>query len=101
MFFVEYVKKQMEKTTGKTKGKCYKCIFCCIECCLACCNKIMEFINKHAYIQIALKGDSFCTAAWEGFGLIIRNLGNWYCFHTYWNFIHYCWFLHYWIFPYY
>ena len=76
MFFVEYVKKQMEKTTGKTKGKCYKCIFCCIECCLACCNKIMEFINKHAYIQIALKGDSFCTAAWEGFGLIIRNLGR-------------------------
>ena len=76
MFFVEYVKKLMEKTTGKTKGKCYKCIFCCIECCLACCNKIMEFINKHAYIQIALKGDSFCTAAWEGFGLIIRNLGR-------------------------
>ena len=76
MFFVEYVKKQMEKTTGKTKGKCFKCIFCCIECCLACCNKIMEFINKHAYIQIALKGDSFCTAAWEGFGLIIRNLGR-------------------------
>ena len=76
MFFVEYVKRQMEKTTGKTKGKCFKCIFCCIECCLACCNKIMEFINKHAYIQIALKGDSFCTAAWEGFGLIIRNLGR-------------------------
>ena len=76
MFFVEYVKRQMEKSTGKTKGKCFKCIFCCIECCLACCNKIMEFINKHAYIQIALKGDSFCTAAWEGFGLIIRNLGR-------------------------
>ena len=76
MFFVEYVKKQMEKTTGKSKGKCFKCIFCVIECCLGCCNKIMEFINKHAYIQIALKGDNFCTAAWEGFGLIIRNLGR-------------------------
>ena len=76
MFFVEYVKKQMEKSAGKTQGKCIKCVFCCIECCLACCNKIMEFVNKHAYIQIALKGDSFCTAAWEGFGLIIRNLGR-------------------------
>ena len=76
MFFVEYVKKQMEKTQGKSKGKCFKCIFCVIECCLGCCNKIMEFINKHAYIQIALKGDNFCTAAWEGFGLIIRNLGR-------------------------
>ena len=76
MFFVEYIKKQMEKTQGKSKGKCFKCIFCVIECCLGCCNKIMEFINKHAYIQIALKGDNFCTAAWEGFGLIIRNLGR-------------------------
>ena len=76
MFFVEYVKKQLEKSMGKTQGKCFKCIFCCIECCLACCNKFMEYVNKHAYIQIALKGDSFCTAAFEGFGLIIRNLGR-------------------------
>ena len=36
----------------------------------------MEFINKHAFIQIALKGDNFCTAAWEGFGLVVRNLGR-------------------------
>ena len=36
----------------------------------------MEFVNKHDFIQIALKGDSFCTAAWEGFGLIIRNIGR-------------------------
>ena len=76
MFFVEYIKKQMEKSMGKTQGKCFKCIFCCIECCLACCNKFMEYVNKHAYIQIALKGDNFCTSAFEGFGLIIRNLGR-------------------------
>ena len=36
----------------------------------------MEFINKHAYIQIALKGDNFYTSAWEGFALIIKNLGR-------------------------
>ena len=36
----------------------------------------MEFVNKHAYIQIALKGDNFCVSAFEGFGLIIRNLGR-------------------------
>ena len=76
MVVVEYIKKKMEKTAGKSKGKCFKCIFCCIECCLGCCSKIMEYVNKHAYIQIALKGDSFCTAAWEGFGLVIRNLGR-------------------------
>ena len=76
MFFIEVIKKKLEKSVGKNQSKCFKCIFCCIQCCLGCCNKIMEFINKHAYIQIALKGDSFCTAAFEGFGLIIRNLGR-------------------------
>ena len=76
MFFIEIVKKKLEKSMGKNQGRCFKCIFCCIQCCLGCCNKIMEYINKHAYIQIALKGDSFCTAAFEGFGLIIRNLGR-------------------------
>ena len=76
MFFIEIIKKKLEKSVGKNQSKCFKCIFCCVQCCLCCCNKIMEFINKHAYIQIALKGDSFCTAAFEGFGLIIRNLGR-------------------------
>ena len=76
MFFIEIIKKKLEKSVGKNQSKCFKCVFCCIQCCLGCCNKIMEFINKHAYIQIALKGDSFCTAAFEGFGLIIRNLGR-------------------------
>ena len=76
MFFVELVKKKLEKSAGKTQGKCYKCMFTCVQCCLGCCAKIMEFVNKHAYIQIALKGDSFCTSAFEGFGLIIRNLGR-------------------------
>ena len=76
MFFVEYIKKKLEKSVGKTQGKCFKCIFCVIQCCLGCCNKFMEYVNKHAFIQIALKGDSFCTSAFEGFGLIIRNLGR-------------------------
>ena len=36
----------------------------------------MEFINKHAYIQIAVRGKNFCVSAFEGFGLLIRNLGR-------------------------
>ena len=77
MVWLETVKKRVESTsTNKTESKCFKCIISCLQCCMGCIGKIMEFINKHAYIQIALKGDSFCTAAWEGFGLIIRNLGR-------------------------
>ena len=77
MVWLEVVKRRVESTsTNKTQSKCFKCIISCLQCCMGCVGKIMEFVNKHAYIQIALKGDSFCTAAWEGFGLIVRNLGR-------------------------
>ena len=77
MVWFEYIKKRVEKTSEKvSESKCFKCIMSCLQCCVGCIGKIMEFINKHAYIQIALKGDSFCTAAWEGFALIVRNLGR-------------------------
>ena len=77
MVWFESVKKRVESTAGKTsESKCFKCIMSCLQCCVGCIGKIMEYINKHAYIQIALKGDSFCTAAWEGFALIVRNLGR-------------------------
>ena len=77
MVWLEVIKRRVEKTaTNKTESKCFKCIISCLQCCMGCIGKIMEFINKHAYIQIALKGDNFCTAAWEGFALIVRNLGR-------------------------
>ena len=78
MYMLEGLKKKIDKTYGdKSKAGCiYKCIIRCLQCFMECIARTMEFINKHAYIQIALKGDNFCTAAWEGFGLIIRNLGR-------------------------
>ena len=77
MFFLEIFKRKAERSYGKKKqGKCFKCLMCCLECCLRCITKFLEFINKHAYIMISIKGDSFCTAAWEGFALTVRNLGR-------------------------
>ena len=77
MFFLEQFKKRTEKSYGKKKqGKCFRCFMRCLECCLLCITKFLEFINKHAYIMISIKGDSFCTAAWEGFALTVRNLGR-------------------------
>ncbi len=77
MFFFERFKKRVESSFGKkSPGKCYKCVLCCLECCLKCIAKVLEYINKHAYIMISIKGDCFCTSAWEGFALTIRNLGR-------------------------
>jgi choline transporter-like protein 2/4/5 len=47
---------------------------CCVDCCMWCVEKCMKFINKNAYIQIAIFGYSFCKAARCAFFLILRNL---------------------------
>lgn len=75
---MEYVKKKVDKTIGqKTKqGKIYRCIICCCQFCMNCVARTMEFINRHTYVQIALKGENFCKSALEGFGIIVRNLGR-------------------------
>ena len=36
-------------------------------------ERIVEFINKTAYIQIALRGKSFCNAAKDGFEIVWAN----------------------------
>ena len=77
MFFLEKIKKKVEKAAGNGKmGKCYRCLINCCQCCLGCVARTIEFINKHAYIQIAVRGKNFCVSAFEGFGLLIRNLGR-------------------------
>jgi choline transporter-like protein 2/4/5 len=44
-----------------------------ISCCLWCLEKCLKFISKNAYIIIALKGKSFCSATKEVFGILFKN----------------------------
>ena len=50
-----------------------KCISCCIRCVLDCCHRFIKFLNKNAYIQVALTGDDFCTSAMVAFTLALKN----------------------------
>ncbi|EKX48139.1 hypothetical protein GUITHDRAFT_58746, partial [Guillardia theta CCMP2712] len=43
------------------------------ECCLACLERFLNFINKNAYIQTAITGAGFWTAAVAAFNLLVRN----------------------------
>ena len=46
-----------------------------LQCCIYLVEKCMKFINKHAYIIIAVDGrTSFCAAAMKSFFLILRNI---------------------------
>lgn len=40
---------------------------------MACFERFIKFLNKNAYIQIALTGKNFCTAAYDAFWIIARN----------------------------
>ena len=71
-FIVEIFKKQAE-SSGATQNKAMEYCINCLRCCLACVERIVQFINKNAYIQIALSGKNFCMAAKEGFELVWSN----------------------------
>lgn len=69
---LEVFKKQAEQT-GADQNKCFEYIINCLRCCLACVERIVQFINKTAYIQIALRGKNFCMAAKDGFEIVWSN----------------------------
>ena len=49
---LEYIKNKTD-SAGAQKSKIYRCVISCVECCLYCILKCVEFINKHAYIQVS------------------------------------------------
>lgn len=51
-------------------------MFCIVKCCLWCLEKFIRFMNKNAYIQIAINGTSFCTACKDAFLLLLSNAGR-------------------------
>jgi len=58
------------------KGKenaCAQCLFKCLSCCLACFERFLEFLNKNAYIMIAIYGYPFCVSAKRAFSVVLSN----------------------------
>ena len=55
-------------------GKVFAIIGYFIEFCLWCCQKIIEFINRNAYIMIVIDGNSFCWSAFQALKLMIANI---------------------------
>ncbi|KAI9090192.1 plasma-membrane choline transporter-domain-containing protein [Phlyctochytrium arcticum] len=48
-------------------------ILCCLQCCFKCVEKVLKMITKNAYVEIAVYGYSFCTAARKAMELILAN----------------------------
>lgn len=67
---LEYIDRQ----TKNTQSQFMKFIIKCLKCCFWCLEKFIKFINTNAYIEIAVYGYSFCTAARKAFELLTRNI---------------------------
>lgn len=61
------------EASGAGQNACYECLVNCVRCCLECIKRIMEFLNKNAYIQIAITGKNFCGASADAIALITSN----------------------------
>lgn len=45
-----------------------------VQYCLWCLQKVIEWINRRAYIMTAIEGTSFCTSAWNALSLMVKNV---------------------------
>ncbi|KAM3865658.1 choline transporter-like protein 5-A [Diretmus argenteus] len=49
-------------------------ILCCLKCCFWCLERFIRYMNRNAYIMVAIYGKNFCVSAREAFFLLMRNV---------------------------
>ena len=76
--FLRIVLQYLDNKTKKLqeKNKFLKYAFMILKCCMWCFEKVVKFISKNAYIMVAMKGSSFCSATKASFLLILANLAQ-------------------------
>lgn len=75
---IEYARVKLSVITNRssTASRCFYCIQGLMYCSLCCFDSFLKFIDKHAYIQVALSGAPFLSSAKRAFGLVVRNVGR-------------------------
>ncbi|XP_029815591.1 choline transporter-like protein 5 [Manacus vitellinus] len=74
---VQLIRVILEYLDHKLKGtqnSFTRFLLCCLKCCFWCLEKFLKFINRNAYIMIAIYGKNFCTSARDAFYLLMRNV---------------------------
>ena len=73
--FIRYLIMKAQEKAKQSGNKAAMYALAALQCCMWCLEKCMKFINKHAYIIIAVDGKcGFCAAAMKSFFLILRNI---------------------------
>ncbi|XP_032971848.1 choline transporter-like protein 5 isoform X1 [Rhinolophus ferrumequinum] len=67
---LEYLDKRLKDSQNNIS----KFLQCCLKCCFWCLEKAVKFLNRNAYVMIAIYGKNFCRSARDAFNLLIRNV---------------------------
>uniref|UniRef100_A0A8C4EL21 Choline transporter-like protein n=1 Tax=Dicentrarchus labrax TaxID=13489 RepID=A0A8C4EL21_DICLA len=74
---VQMIRIVLEYLDHKLKGSqkaIARFLLCCLKCCFWCLEHFIKFINRNAYIMIAIYGKNFCTSSKDAFFLLMRNV---------------------------
>jgi len=73
--FIRAIIEYMDKTSkgAQGKNKIAKYAIKCLKCFAKYLEKVIKFINRNAYILVAIKGDNYCKSAIKAVQLIINN----------------------------
>ncbi|KAJ3447974.1 choline transporter-like (slc family 44) [Anaeramoeba flamelloides] len=73
-FCLEYIDRRSKKLAGESRWIRY--LMCMAKYCVRLLESWIKFINRNAYIMIAVYGQSFCKSTKRAFHLISRNIGK-------------------------
>ena len=68
-----YINQMKKLENNEAMKKIIALMQCIINCCMWCIEKVIGYLNKNAYIMAATHGHGFCTGAFKGFLLLMRN----------------------------
>ncbi|KAF3698835.1 Choline transporter-like protein 5-A Solute carrier family 44 member 5-A [Channa argus] len=69
-FMLEYLEQKLKGVDNSLS----RFILCCLRFCFWCLEKFIRYMNRNAYIMVAIYGKSFCPSARDAFFLVMRNV---------------------------
>ncbi|XP_037105545.1 choline transporter-like protein 5 [Syngnathus acus] len=71
---VRIILEYLDKKLKHGQNRCARFMMSCLKYCFWCLERFIKFLNKNAYIMIAIHGKNFCTSSKNAFFLLMRNV---------------------------
>ncbi|XP_055470286.1 choline transporter-like protein 5 [Psammomys obesus] len=68
------ISQYLDRRLQKAQNSVARFLRHCLQCCFWCWEKMVKFLNRNAYIMIALYGKNFCASTRDAFNLLMRNI---------------------------